>query len=356
MHDYSKDYLTLSILEDNTTLNIGAAIGEPDGPPAEAFAFNPITFEYSTDKENWISVTSSSEGTSFGPFNAGTEVYLRGNNTTLSSKAYDKYYCCNCNFKNSTGKFNVKGNIMSLLDSTGFTTATTLNVGGEFSSLFYDCKALLDASKLILPATTLTEKCYSSMFYYCINLSSAPKSIGTVNTIMPTSACAYTFYGCRNLTAAPELPASTLANYCYRSMFSNCTSLPSAPELPATTLANYCYQSMFHSCTSLTTAPELPATILANNCYQYMFQQCAGLTTAPALPATTLAENCYAYMFNECISLNYIKCLATNISASLALDHWVELVAASGTFVKKAGVSWPSGDSGIPNGWAVQEV
>ena len=34
-------------------------------------------------------------------------------------------------------------------------------------------------------------------------------------------------------------------------MFDGCTSLVSAPELPATTLANYCYQHMFNGCTNL---------------------------------------------------------------------------------------------------------
>ena len=34
-------------------------------------------------------------------------------------------------------------------------------------------------------------------------------------------------------------------------MFTGCTSLTQAPELPATTLANACYWSMFYNCTSL---------------------------------------------------------------------------------------------------------
>jgi hypothetical protein len=34
-------------------------------------------------------------------------------------------------------------------------------------------------------------------------------------------------------------------------MFYGCTSLVNAPELPATTLASYCYRSMFESCTKL---------------------------------------------------------------------------------------------------------
>ena len=34
---------------------------------------------------------------------------------------------------------------------------------------------------------------------------------------------------------------ATLTNYCYAFLFNGCTSLTSAPELPATTLANFCY-------------------------------------------------------------------------------------------------------------------
>ena len=33
------------------------------------------------------------------------------------------------------------------------------------------------------------------------------------------------FYGCTGLTEAPELPATTLASYCYAGMFYGCTSL-----------------------------------------------------------------------------------------------------------------------------------
>jgi hypothetical protein len=63
-----------------------------------------------------------------------------------------------------------------------------------------------------------------------------------------------------------------IPDYCYWGMFYNYseeynTALTQAPELPATTLADYCYSSMFRDCTSLTQAPELPATTLTNRCY-----------------------------------------------------------------------------------------
>ena len=98
-------------------------------------------------------------------------------------------------------------------------------------------------------------------------------------------------------------PTSIHTSHCYWSMFDGCTNLTKAPALPATTLANYCYEYMFYDCTNLTTAPELPATTLTEYCYESMFKGCTNLTKAPALPATTLANYCYGHMFEGCTSL-----------------------------------------------------
>ena len=95
----------------------------------------------------------------------------------------------------------------------------------------------------------------------------------------------------------------TMANHCYQSMFDGCKSLTQAPVLPATTLAGYCYYNMFQGCTALTQAPALPATTLATGCYRFMFSGCISLTKSPALPATTLASGCYEAMFEGCTAL-----------------------------------------------------
>lgn len=123
--------------------------------------------------------------------------------------------------------------------------------------------------------------------------------------------------------------------------------------LPATTLTNYCYRAMFSYAQSLVTPPALPATTLAKGCYWYMFEKCP-ITSAPDLNVATLPQESYGNMFNGCSSLNYIKCLATNISATSALTNWVSGVAATGTFVKDSSMTgWSVGTSGIPNGWVV---
>jgi hypothetical protein len=52
-------------------------------------------------------------------------------------------------------------------------------------------------------------------------------------------------------------------------MFYGCTSLTTAPVLPATTLATYCYSSMFDGCTSLSSIKCLATDISASNCTSY---------------------------------------------------------------------------------------
>ena len=99
-----------------------------------------------------------------------------------------------------------------------------------------------------------------------------------------------------------------------------------APALPATTLADYCYASMFSGCTSLAQAPALPATTLANGCYGYMFSGCSSLTSAPALPATALADSCYESMFNGCTKVTEL--------------HYPASVQNDSTFTGMSGTPW----------------
>ena len=277
------------------------------------------TIEYKINSGEWVSITSTAEGVAINVV-AGDKIQFRGNNA-----AYSNGYSYINTFSASTAGFSVEGNIMSLINSTDFSTLTTLQSGHTFSYLFSNCTGLTSAKNLVLPATTLTYSCYSGMFY-----------------------------NCTSLTTAPALPATTLASWCYFSMFEGCTSLTTEPELPATTLSDNCYREMFMSCTSLTTAPALPATTLASWCYSGMFQDCTSLTTAPALPATTLADNCYSNMFYGCTKLNNIECLATDISASSCTNYWVSGVASTGAFIKNPNMNdWTRGVNGIPKGWSV---
>ena len=257
-----------------------------------------------------------------------------------------------------TAQFEVAGNLMSLVAGDDFATyVPNTNATGtdgdlycSFKNFFKDCTGLQSAKNLIIKYCD--NESFSNFFNGCTNLLMPPKLPAMT---LANNCYLSMFEGCTSLTTAPALPATTLADACYNVMFYGCTSLTTAPELPATTLANYCYSSMFMGCTSLTTAPSaLPSTTLEIMCYKGMFEGCSSLTNAPELPATTLNFMCYNSMFRNCTKLNYIKCLATDISARNCTGNWVMGVASTGTFVKNPNMtSWTEGANGIPTGWTV---
>ena len=276
------------------------------------------TIEYKLNNTIWRPITSNTTGIKIN-VSAGDKLQFRGNNTQYATNSSDY-----SSFSGSTAGFEVEGNIMSLINNANFDTLTTLQDSYTFYSLFKGCTVLISAENLVLPAMTLVNNCYDSMFMDCSSLMSAP-----------------------------VLPATNLAQGCYGQMFRNCKKLATAPELPATKLAQDCYSGMFRSCQSLKTAPVLPASETLHGCYWFMFSTCYSLTTVPAILATTLKSfSCYG-MLGYCRKLNYIKCLATEIESN-STGAWVPGVASTGTFVKNPNMtSWPTGDNGIPSGWTV---
>lgn len=256
--------------------------------------FNSGKVEYKKNDESWAGYSSNSNLV----LKRGDRVYFRGNVKSWSGT--DKFSVT------GSGLFDVGGNIASLFrdnfteedlpeenwgaDATGWT----------FQSFFQDETGLVDASKLVLPMSTM------------VNSGS---------------------------------------NAGYRYMFQGCTNLTSAPALPASTLTTNCYQSMFQGCTQLTAAPALPVTTLASNCYESMFQSCTALTTAPKLLAETLVSNCYKNMFNGCSSLNEITMTARGTNISSYLTGWVTGVAPTGDFYAYVNSTLAVGNSGIPTGW-----
>ena len=201
------------------------------------------------------------------------------------------------------------------------------------------------------------------------NLKNLTPTIETNSNI--SSNCDFYVYGnIMSLVKSTNFATTTAltAPYTFVSLFEGNTHLKSHPSnqllLPATTLTECCYNSMFRGCTGLSIAPALPATTLAPFCYKWMFSYCSSLTTAPALLAETLVSGCYDGMFNSCRSLNYVKCLAKNNILGQNINRWLTGVASDGIFVKAAGISWPKGNpsnwttnigGGIPSGWTVVE-
>lgn len=355
-HGYSHNYLTF------TATNSGT------------FKFSGNSISYSLDSgSTWTTLPS---GTDSPTVQNGSKIMWKASGLTPTSGSGIGTF-------SSTANFTVEGNVMSLYYGDNFVGETSLaDKSYAFRGLFGACSGLTSAENIVLPATTLETSCYNRMFYGCSNLTTVPNdllpaetmaescyssmfsgctSLTTAPQLQSTSLakrCYYEmFYRCTSLTTAPDLPATTVNNECYFSMFLGCTSLTNVPStLPATNLsgANQCYTNMFSRCTSLTTAPSLPATTLSNGCYYNMFYSGTSLTTAPELPATTLLQDSYRQMFYYCNRLSYIKCLATDKSASNCTTNWVTNVASAGTFVKDTSMTgWTSGTSGIPSGWAV---
>ena len=159
----------------------------------------------------------------------GNEVRFYGDGTNI--KDYSS--------TNIVSSYNVElsGNIMSLVDEDNFDTITTM-VGASFAGLFAGNEFGIDASGLLLPATTLSKNCYSRMFAGCSRMSATPV----------------------------ELPALTLATGCYSYMFEGCSEMPEAPHLPATELVDRCYASMFYQCGTLQNVTCLATTINGTDC------------------------------------------------------------------------------------------
>ena len=79
--------------------------------------------------------------------------------------------------------------------------------------------------------------------------------------------------------------------------------------LPSTELSMRCYELMFAD-SNICNAPELPAETLKESCYYSMFAGCYYLEEAPALNAKTLVPYCYEFMFSNCSNLRYAKVMA----------------------------------------------
>ena len=123
--------------------------------------------------------------------------------------------------------------------------------------------------------------------------------------------------------------------------------------------ADNTFRSLFEDQTKLRNHPVkslvLPALTLKNNCYESMFYGCTGLTRAPILPAESLAVQCYYTMFRGCSNLNSVICLATDRDIYAYCYEWLEGVSATGTFTKATGATWNSGNDGIPSGWTSED-
>ena len=99
----------------------------------------------------------------------------------------------------------------------------------------------------------------------------------------------------------------------------------------------------------------LPATNLREGCYYEMFNGAINLLEGPVLTEDPVARYSYEGLFRSCRSIQKVTCLATTIYQNNTLT-WLADVPATGTFVKHPNATWPTGNSGIPTGWTVENA
>ena len=247
---------------------------------------NKQTIQYSLNGVVWNDMTTDTHIS----LNKDVSLFVRGKLVDDNSETEYTQFTI-------TGSVLARGNINYLWDYEDFDAPLKKYCGFR---LFQGCAGLSNVSQILFPSTTLSNMCYRDMFYGCANITKAPELPATS---LAEECYRAMFFECSSLIESPVLAATNLATRCYQDMFVYCNNLQVAPELPATSLADSCYLNMFKACTSLTTAPALPATTLTAYCYNGMFQECTALIVAPTLPALKLADCCYGNMFHTCTSL-----------------------------------------------------
>lgn len=295
------------------------------------FSFTNSGLSYSINGGSWTELQANA---STPVVHAGEQIIWKGTITPVQDGGIGTF--------TSTGKFNVEGNIMSLLYGAAFDN-NQQNLSSKdyaFYGLFKtdntnvgitECK-VVNAQNLILPSTTLSKYCYAYMFSRCYTLVTPPEiratslneyscaymfeiciNLAKTPSLLATSllkgACEGMFMECSYITIAPDLRPTVLYSECYKMMFKDCINLKRASKIYATNISSSITElsccRMYEGCTSLTEVPDLPNIDLTRTrgCFYGMFGTCTSLVTAPTLNSQVLGQECYRRMFVDCTSL-----------------------------------------------------
>ena len=350
------DYFTTEAIED-TTITFSISANK---------SVTSIKYvEYSTDGgENWTrtdNVNNTAVTVTTPTIAAGDNVKWRCAAQSFSGTTNSTSSTTGAKFT-STGRFNVCGNIQSLLGCTNYYGSVNPSDSMPINGLFNGATKLVSAKNLKMPryaaleytfygCTSLTHApriqmnfvgeygCYRT-FSGCTSLTTVPEltiGFGYKQQYISKSGCVYMFYNCTSLVDITNTSINTGTRYLgkegFSYMFQNCASLTTVPyDMLSNMILNWssssntdytsqsAFNSMFQGCTALVTAPELPTTT-SRYSHQYMFKDCTALTVAPELPAATLCDECYAYMFQGCTSLTTPPTLQATNLASLCCSY-----------------------------------
>ena len=230
-----------------------------------------VVLEYSTDGVNWQEWQAVNDVRTY-TIPANGKFYLRGDNTAFGQGSNNS----DVHTFSSTGNIEAHGNIMTLLDKTG--QSTSFATSGTFKRLFQNMTTLKTAPEL--PATTLSNSCYDSMF----------KGSG--------------------ITQSPELPATNILTSSYYQIFMNCASLTKAGKMiiNSFTGTSSC-REMYSGCSNLTDISDISIneTNFTNFAMRSTFENCASLTKAVSMIIAQVGTFSFDSAYAGCTALNDIS-------------------------------------------------
>ena len=267
----------LSIVPVITDMKLLPLFVEAIEPLTVRFSLNPI--EYSLDNYTWHTLPADTSTPTIG---AGRRAYFRAIGLTATSADGIG------TFSISGGKCELGGNAMSMIWGNDFRNHDEMAVDYNLKKLFF--------------------KDYSGN--YNTTIINAERMIIACKTVRKNGCEA--MFRCMELVKGCQLPATTLGERAYASMYQGCSNLEIGSDLPATdvTDAMYCYNGMYAFCSKLRYLKAMILTPSPNN------------------------ENGYGAQ----------------------TGNWLKGVASSGVFVKNSKAGWPNirGDHGIPLGWTIE--
>lgn len=272
--------------------------------------------EYSIDKKNWTvwqieEHPDNANRQRFKPVQVryGQTLYIRGINPDNSlSTIFEDENSIVVSQLYTDKDVEVGGDIFAVLNYQQSKFSSNRRIGDYGLAEFLSTLNLIYADKLYVDNIKEVGYCGLYMFQSVTSfytggdskLKSTANIVIDEDTILNEYSLSHLLYGslvCENYNVI--LNATTLAPYCYQSLFYANRLLTISPELPATELTEGCYSEMFRGCYALEVAPDLPAKRIPKSAYYYLF------ASTPIKKCTIYAEEIIgesgcAYIFSGC--------------------------------------------------------
>lgn len=352
------------------------------------------SYQYSYDGLTWTNgptITTSST----------VNISCNGNKKVYFKAQTDGVLWDNVRFDVQDG-FDIGGNIMSLIYSTDWNTASQITGSYCFRGMFNGNIHIRHAEKLVLGNTKVTD---------AYNVLGKEITYGYVSGALPTYAFYQMFYN-SSLVSSPRVIGSNrmTESYCCEQMLSKCTSMTNGPiSIRCLSTAARAFAYAISSCTSLKYTPlqiyfttsgtgagtyakafegcfsgntnmavgidmsKLPTytnkragqcliyqdnpgstSVLPTQHFYHMFNNCSKLEymTLCIKYSTTYGTNTFQTMFQNATSMKYLF-YDCSIKPGVSHSNWLNGVTTSGKLVAPSGGSWglSTGVSTYPSTW-----